>query len=321
MASSSPPHPPSGGKPAAKVAPQTKPSGSPISDAQKPTVPATKSGGHSAVHRSAAQPAVPLTNSGSKLQAQRSESMDSGLRKATQQSAPDQVNSRKQMVTQEQEARRKQMGLDQVKLSGSIAGLDETGRRAEKLARREEEKRKAGGKNLVDKAILVDNTGRRWGNLVKLGILGTVVLCTLVYYGMHWLANRTVEDPKVAQRETRERLSRYAKVHAPLALPYEEDETVTAENFKARLETRIKNLLEDTRKSVTILENAGQSVPSASKDDMQRLEQDLAFVDGHGKPIVFNVTNEATVEIKSSASGGMSANATIPRRKTEPKKK
>ena len=290
------------------------------------------SGGRIAVHRSGPQPAVPSTNSGGKFQAQPSglspavnpKPSQTGFapayRSGTHDSVSGNVSTRKKIITEELEAKRKQMGLDQVKLSASIEGLDKTARRAEKLEQREEEKRKAGG-NLVEKAILVDDTGRRWGRLVTLGIVGILALGALVYYGMHWSANRTVEDPKVAQRETRERLSRYAKLYTPLVAPYDEDETATTENFKARLESRIKKLREDTRKSVTTLENAGKPILPAIKEDLQRLGKDLAFVDGHGHPIVFSVTNDTTVEIKSSAEGAKPVNATIPRHKPEPKKK
>lgn len=218
-------------------------------------------------------------------------------------------------------ANRRALGLSEVKLSDQIAGLDKAGERAEKLAQREEAKRKAGGKADVNRAVLTDGTGSRWKRMVLMGLGGTAALVLLVGGVMMWLSNRTAADPREQQRTTHERLMRYEKLYTPRMQAFEPDETVTAETFKERLLKFVQQEL-DNEKGIAEREKALRKVVSlAVKDNLQRLEGDVTFLDGAGQAFVFEGSSEDRITIKNTGKPEDFVTVQVPRVKPKETRK
>ncbi|MCW8130575.1 MAG: hypothetical protein KIS92_09520 [Planctomycetota bacterium] len=218
-------------------------------------------------------------------------------------------------------ANRRALGLSEVKLSDQIKGLDKAAERAEKLANREEEKRKGGGKVMVNRALLNDGTGSRWTRKVILGIGGLLLIGGVVGGGMLWFSNRKSEDPKVAQRETSDRLMRYEKLYTPRMPPFEPEDSVSAEIFKERLVKFVETEFANEQKVAKLEQDTRKSISPDIRANLKRLEGDLTFKDAKGHDFSFSAGPEDSIVIKTSQGPEDSVQVTIPRRQIKDTKK
>lgn len=218
-------------------------------------------------------------------------------------------------------ANRRALGLSEVKLSDQVLGLDKAAQRAEKLANREEEKRRGGGKEMVNRALLNDGTGSRWTRKVILGIACVVVMVALVGGGMLWFSNHKSADPKVALRETGDRLMRYQKLYTPRMPPFGIEDSVSAESFKERLIKFVESELSAEKKVAQIEQDTRKSVSPDVRANLKRLEGDLTFKDANGNDFTVTAGSDDSIVIKTSQGPEDSVQVTVPRHQPKESKK
>ncbi|MBE7462144.1 MAG: hypothetical protein HS116_01510 [Planctomycetes bacterium] len=198
---------------------------------------------------------------------------------------------------------RKALGLSEIKPSEMVKGLDKLAERAEKAHAREEAKRKAGGKMNLNVALHVDETGEKWRKKVVLGIVGLVVAACVIGGVMYWRSNVETLDPRAAAMETNNRLARYDAA-ARRMKPFEEDEPVSPELFKARLLEQIAADQAELEKLAEQEKQSREAVTPATVQALARLRSDLALVDGWGDPLLFKSgDDENEIEIRSKHIG------------------
>jgi hypothetical protein len=218
-------------------------------------------------------------------------------------------------------ANRRALGLSDVKISDMVKGLDKAAERAERQAQREEEKRKAGGKVAVNKAVLNDETGSRWSLKVKLGIAGAVALVALVGGIMFFIANHKSVDPKIAQRETHDRLVRYEKLYSPRMPPYSMEDTPTPEQFWERLTKFVEEDYQNELKTADKEKEMRKVVSPDVRANIKRLEGDRTMKDASGKVFALEKGPEDSVIVKTTHGPEDSVQIPIPRLKPQETKK
>lgn len=218
-------------------------------------------------------------------------------------------------------ANRKALGLSDVKISDMVKGLDKAAERAEKQAQREEEKRRAGGKVAVNKAVLNDGTSSRWGLKVKLGIAGAVALAALVGGTLFFIANHKTVDPKIAQRETHDRLVRYEKLYSPRMPPYSMEDAPTPEQFWERLSKFVEDDYQNELKTAEKEKEMRKVVSPDVHANIKRLEGDRTMKDADGKNFSIEKGPEDTIAVKTTHGPEDSVQIVIPRLKPPETKK
>ena len=206
---------------------------------------------------------------------------------------------RRSPSAEEIEATRHSLGLSHAKPSEQVAGLEEAGRRAEQRETRAELRRQDGGKIVMNAAVLVDETGRRWSRFVKRSLLGSLGTLLLVGVVLIWVSNRKPVDPRDALRVTANRLTNYEKRYAPYMPPFPEEARVTAELFEAKLTEFMKQELKGLELAAQLEEQTRGSVQKDTKERIQRLVEDLLFQDGSGQRISFEMDGEQAVVVQA----------------------
>ena len=173
-----------------------------------------------------------------------------------------------------------------------VEGLDEVAEKAARVEARQSDKKKKAGKDIMmNEAIRVDDTGRRWSTAVQVG-LTTAVLAVVIGGGlMFWWANRSPIIPAVAALETRERLNRYQAVSGRMK-PYPADTKPTPQQFKEALIAQIQKDLEGYEK---LREREKKNRAGSSPETRQSIEfakQDINFKDAWGKDLVFKADGD-----------------------------
>jgi len=198
-------------------------------------------------------------------------------------------------ISQDREA----LGLASSKPSEKIAGLEEVAKRAEKLAEREEIKRKSGGKMNANIALHVDDTGKRWQRYVLMGIFAVLVVGGAVTWLLVKKANTKIVPDRAAAAETEGILNGLAR-QAELMKHFDESESVTEKTVKERLkescEAMLAKIEEDMKKDARAKRNPDPRLIS----DRHFMEKLMTFKDGWGKPVTVTIVENDYAEFGSS---------------------
>jgi hypothetical protein len=182
------------------------------------------------------------------------------------------------------EEHRKKLGLSNFKPSEMVEGLDEAAARAEKKEARSDKKKKAGKDILMNEAIRVDDTGRRWSTAVQVGLVSVVLVVILGGGLMFWSANRTSIPATQLAADTKDRLVRYQAVSGRMK-PYAPDNKPSAQQFKEALVSQIQKDLEGYEK---LREREKKNRAGSSPETRQSIAfalEDMKFKDAWGKEL------------------------------------
>ena len=203
-----------------------------------------------------------------------------------------------------------------------VEGLDEVAERAGKKEDRESAKKKKAGKDIVmNEALRVDETGKRWSLAVHTGLIVALVVIALTGSLMFWWTNRKPMAPIQAAQETKERLNRYQSVSARMK-PFTPDARVSPQQFKEALVVQIQKDLEQLNKTKEReIRNRAGAAPE-TRLAIRWAEEDQSFKDGWGKELQIKPEGDNAFIISSPNSDGTSpapaVNITIPRNEKPP---
>ncbi|HLX61978.1 MAG TPA: hypothetical protein VKX17_11915 [Planctomycetota bacterium] len=196
-------------------------------------------------------------------------------------------STRRQAVAVDREA----LGLSAARPSEMIAGLDEAAKRAEALAKREELRRKSGGKMAANIALHVDDTGRKWALWVKLGIAAILIGGSAIAYYLIYAANHHVVTPREAREKTAQALIFLDKT-ATLMEPFKDSDQLTAASAKERVRKHLEEDLDKVKVTLARDFKAGRNPDKRAVEERDFLIGLLAFKDGFGKDLEFGVEGD-----------------------------
>jgi hypothetical protein len=201
------------------------------------------------------------------------------------------------------QADREARGLDAVRPSDRIEGLDKVVERAAKIEAREESKRRMGGQTSKSAAVLTDDTGVRWAWRVRLILLGAVVAVLAIFGTLMYRFLHPKVNDRYAAELTRQRL-REVSQRAQLMKPFDEGETVTLDLVKARLIAKIDEDLAVLRKQLDRDIQNQRHVDLAAIQSRDDLEQLKSLRDGWGQPFELSLPDNDTLRISATAKPG-----------------
>jgi hypothetical protein len=210
---------------------------------------------------------------------------------------PPGASGRHRLVGGAVEEDRKTLGLSDVRPSDAISGLDEVAKRAAKHEALDRIKERS-GQIIMNEAVHVDARGRRWQRRIWGGLIACVLLVVGTVGGLYYAAAHHKFNPRQAAGDTRGMLSRYQNAGQQIA-PFAPGVTVTAEEFKSRLEAFLKQQLAQEEGAAERQRKQRGRTDPATLQNIHRLERLITFEDGFGKPFILELKGADVVVIRS----------------------
>ena len=209
---------------------------------------------------------------------------------------------------------RRNLGLSEIRPSDQVAGLEEVGRLEAKREAQERIKQRS-GQIIMNEAIHVDERGRRWQRLIRLGVAAVVLVIAGTVGLLYYRATFRHSDPRELAMETRNVINCYLSA-APQIPPFPADAKLTVEDLKSRLRGVLSDQLAKAERAAAAREKERGAVDRSLSKTIHALKQALTFRDGSGQPFVFEFKEGDVLAIQSVSLGddqGPPAEVMIPR--------
>ena len=209
---------------------------------------------------------------------------------------------------------RRNLGLSEIRPSDQVAGLEEVGKREAKREELERIKQRS-GQIIMNEAIHVDERGRRWQRLIRLGVAAVVLVIAGTVGLLFYRVTFQHTDPRELAMETRNVINCYLSA-APQIAPFPADAKLTVEDLKSRLRAVLSEQLAKAEKDARGMEKGHGATSRALAKTIHVLKQALTFRDGSGQPFVFEFKEDDVLAIRSVSLGddqGPPAEVLIPR--------